>query len=263
MILSEINIYPLKSAKGISLQTAYVELRGIQFDRRWMVVDESGMFLSQRDFPRLALVSTRIDNEILHVSASGMSALDLPIKQQFGHAVQVQIHSDVTKGVFAGEEAKNWFSDFLGVPCRVMFMPDEILRPVNPKYARDGDIVSFADAYPLLLISESSLDDLNKRLTVPVPMNRFRPNIVVRDCGAYDEDHWKKIRIGKMIFYVVKPCSRCVTPTVDQETGVQGKEPLATLSQYRKVDGQVFFGQNAIPEENGPLRIGDAVEIVA
>ena len=262
MILSEINIYPIKSTKGISLQSAHVERRGIQFDRRWMVVDETGMFMSQRDFPRLALVSTRIDGEVLHVTAAGMPALTLSIKPRLGDTVRVQVHDDVTKGVFAGEEAKNWFSDFLRVACRVMFMPDEILRPVNPKYARGGDIVSFADAYPLLLISQSSLDDLNKRLTVPVPMNRFRPNIVIRGCGAYDEDQWKKIRIGKMVFHVVKPCSRCVTTTVDQATGIQGIEPLATLSKYRNVNGKVLFGQNVIPEENGALHIGDAVQVL-
>ncbi|MGA9406342.1 MAG: MOSC N-terminal beta barrel domain-containing protein [Bacteroidota bacterium] len=263
MVLSEIYIYPIKSTRGISLQSGYVERRGIQFDRRWMVVNEAGMFMSQRDFPRLALVSTRIDSTLLHVNAPGMPVLEIPMKQYFFHPVQVQVHDDVTQGISAGEDAKNWFSNFLDVPCRVVFMPEEIFRPVDSDYAHDGDIVSFADAFPLLLISQSSLDDLNTRLIVPVPMNRFRPNIVIRGCGAYDEDKWKKIRVGETIFHVVKPCSRCVTTTVDQATGIQGKEPLATLSQYRKVNGQVFFGQNVIPENNGTLHVEDTVQIIA
>ena len=142
-------------------------------------------------------------------------------------------------------------------------MPEEILRPVNPDYAREGDIVSFADAFPLLLISQASLDDLNSKLAVPVPMNRFRPNIVINGCGAFDEDGWKKIRVGNMVFHVMKPCGRCVTTTVDQSTGVQGKEPLATLSKYRKVDGKVLFGQNVIPEKRGMVHVGDVVEVIS
>jgi uncharacterized protein len=263
MVLSEINIYPIKSTKGISLQTALVERRGIQFDRRWMVVNEVGMFLSQRDQPRLALVSTAIESDALRVNAAGMAELVLPMTQKSNEILKVQVHEDVTSGLSAGEEAGRWFSNFLGVRCRVVFMTEEIIRPVNPDYARDGDIVSFADAFPLLLLSQASVDDLNTRLAVPVPMNRFRPNIVVSGCGAYDEDRWKDIRIGTMVFHLMKPCGRCVTTTVDQATGIQGKEPLATLSQYRKVGGNVFFGQNVIPEKRGTLHVGDAIEVLS
>lgn len=263
MILSEINIYPIKSTKGISLHTAIVERRGIQFDRRWMAVDEAGRFLSQRDYPRLALVSTMIEANRLRVHAAGMPELSLPMRPESNEILQVRVHDDITTGRSAGEEAGKWFSNFLGVRCRVVFMTEEIVRPVSPDYARDGDIVSFADAFPLLLISQASLDDLNTRLAVPVPMNRFRPNIVVSGCGAYNEDRWKSIRIGGMIFHLIKPCSRCVTTTVDQETGIQGKEPLATLSQYRKIRGNVFFGQNVIPEKEGILNRGDTVEVLS
>jgi uncharacterized protein YcbX len=262
MVLSEINVYPIKSTKGIPLQTAFVERRGIQYDRRWMVVDDSGIFLSQRDYPRLALVSITIKNDALAVSAFGMPPLDIPMKPSSKTAIKVQVHDDVTEGISAGEEARKWFSDYLGVSCRVVFMSDDILRPVNPDYGDEGDIVSFADAFPLLLISEPTLDDLNSRLAVSVPMNRFRPNIVIKGCKAYDEDSWKKIRVGEMIFDVVKPCARCITPTIDQATGIQGKEPLATLSKYRNAGGKVLFGQNIIPENKGTLRVGDAVEIL-
>jgi len=263
MILSEINVYPIKSTKGIALQSALVERRGIQHDRRWMVVDDSGIFLSQRDYPRLALVSVAIRNSSLAASAPGMPSLDIPMKPSSKEAIKVQIHDDVTEGVSAGEEARKWFTDFLGVSCRVVYMPEEVLRPVNPKYGAEEDIVSFADAFPLLLISEATLDDLNSRLRIPVPMNRFRPNIVVKGCGAYDEDRWGKIRVGEMIFDVAKPCARCVTPTVDQATGVAGKEPLATLSKYRNAGGNVLFGQNIIPEKSGTLRMGDSFEILS
>jgi len=219
--------------------------------------------LSQRDQPRLALVSTAIESDALRVNATGMAELVLPMTQKSNEILKVQVHDDVTSGLSAGEEAGRWFSNFLGVRCRVVFMTEEIIRPVNPDYARDGDLVSFADAFPLLLLSQASVDDLNTRLAVPVPMNRFRPNIVVSGCGAYDEDRWKSIRIGAMIFHLMKPCGRCVTTTVDQATGVQGKEPLATLSRYRKVGGNVFFGQNVIPEKRGTLRVGEAVEVLS
>jgi hypothetical protein len=142
-------------------------------------------------------------------------------------------------------------------------MPDDTLSPVEPEFASTSDIVSLADAFPLLLISQPSLDDLNERLAVPVPMNRFRPNLVVNGCGAFDEDRWKGIRIGDILLRVVKPCSRCVTTTVDQATGIQGKEPLVTLSQYRKFNGKVCFGQNVIPENDAVVNIGDRVEIIS
>ncbi len=263
MVLSEINIYPIKSTKGISLQTAEVERRGIRFDRRWMVVDHNGMFLSQRDTPRLALISTKIDSDVLHVSAENMPVLELRMKPNSSEILQVQVHDDITKGMSAGEEARQWFSDFLGVSCRVVFMAEEIIRPVDADYARDGDIVSFADAFPLLLISQPSLDDLNSRLEMPVPMNRFRPNLVINGCEAYEEDRWKRIRIGGTIFQLVKPCARCVTTTVDQATGVQGKEPLATLSQYRNAGGKVLFGQNVIPEKEGVVHCGDTIKVLS
>jgi hypothetical protein len=174
----------------------------------------------------------------------------------------VKVWDDVVQAISAGDESKIWFSEFLGSPCQLVFMPEESKRPIEPGYAQNGDIVSFADAFPLLLISQSSLDDLNSRLEKPVPMNRFRPNIVVKGCSPFDEDNWKRINIGGLVLRLAKACSRCVTTTVDQETGIQGKEPLATLSQYRKIDGEVHFGQNAVPESSGTLCIGDSVEII-
>ena len=261
--LREINIYPIKSTKGISLQSARVERRGFEFDRRWMIVDEAGVFLSQREFPRLALVSARVGSGALFVNAPGMSELFICEKSENTSAIKVRVWDDDVKAVTAGESAKKWFTEYLGAPCQPVFMLEESRRPVKLKYARDNDIVSFADGYPLLLISQASLDDLNSRLASPVPMNRFRPSIVVDGCDAFAEDTWKKIRVGDTIFHVAKPCERCVITTVDQATGVAGKEPLATLSRYRNVGGAVLFGQNLLPAKLGILRVGDSVEALS
>ena len=261
--LSEINIYPIKSTKGITLQSAHVERRGIQYDRRWMIVDDAGAFLSQREFPRLALVSARIDSRELFVNAPGMSEIPIRAISESGSNITVRIWDDDVKAITAGESAKKWFTEFLRTPSQPVFMPEESHRPVNTKYSRDNDIVSFADGYPLLLISQASLDDLNSRLATPVPMNRFRPNIVVEGCNAFAEDTWKKIRVGEMIFHVAKPCERCVTTTVNQATGNAGKEPLATLSRYRNVGGAVLFGQNLLPANEGVLHAGGIVEVLS
>ena len=263
MTLSEINIYPIKSTRGIPLRSAHVERRGIQFDRRWMLVDVSGVFISQRDVPRLALISTLLGGDAFTVNAPGMQSLLLPKTLISSASISAQVWEDMVRVIPAGSVADEWFSEFLGLACRLVYMPDDTLRPVEPEFASTSDIVSLADAFPLLLISQPSLDDLNERLAVPVPMNRFRPNLVVNGCGAFDEDRWKGIRIGDILLRVVKPCSRCVTTTVDQATGIQGKEPLVTLSQYRKFNGKVCFGQNVIPENDAVVNIGDRVEIIS
>ena len=261
--LSEITIYPIKSMKGVALQSAKVELRGLQFDRRWMLVDRDATFISQRDVPRLALISTQIKEDSIIVEAPGKQRLSLPAKMSGSTPISVRVWDDTVRVLPAGREADEWFSDFAGVDCRPVYMPDDSLRPVEPRYALASDIVSLADGFPLLLVSQASLNDLNGRLPEPVPMNRFRPNIVVSGSGAFDEDGWKKIRIGDLSLRIVKPCSRCVTTTVDQSTGVQGKEPLATLSRYRNFNGKVHFGQNAIPENEAVIRLGDRVELIS
>jgi len=262
MHVSEINIYPIKSTKGITLQSARVDRRGLERDRRWMLVDQSGLFISQREAPRLTLISTELGKDTIRVNAPGRQNLFIPAQLAGTDRVSVQIWDDPVSVVPGGKEADTWFSEFLGRECCLVYMPDNSLRSVEPEYSLASDIVSLADGFPLLLISQSSLDDLNARLANPVPMNRFRPNIVVTGSGPFDEDKWKKIRIGNLILRIAKPCSRCVTTTVDQATGIQGKEPLATLSRYRKVNGNVYFGQNAIPENDAVINIEDRVEII-
>lgn len=260
ILLTQLNIYPIKSCGGISLHNARLEERGLQYDRRWMVVDQEGRFLTQREVPRLALVSVQISSGALRLVAPQMKELLVPMQTAGGKSTPVVVWDDTVEAVDVGEAAAKWFSEFLGFPAQLVHMPDTADRLAS----RGGytSQVSFADAYPLLLISEDSLEDLNTRLEVPLPMNRFRPNLVVSGCAPYAEDSWKEIRISGMRLHVVKPCARCVTTTVNQATGEKGKEPLKTLATYREQDGKVMFGQNLIHEGKGVLEVGSRVEIL-
>lgn len=264
MIISQINVYPIKSLKGISFEEAGIERRGLRYDRRWMLVDADGQFMTQRDFPKMALIETSVNGDGLKVRFNERE-MAVPAEPEKG-PVEVGIWEGPVAAAMFGEEVNGWFSDALGVECRLVTMPETTRRRIEPEYALnpDEDHVSFADAYPLLLISEGSLADLNSRLEAPIQMNRFRPNIVVAGTEAFAEDGWKKIRIGETVFHLVKPCARCVVTTVDQATGIKdGKEPLKTLAAYRTKDGKVLFGQNLIAENPGNvIRIGDEVEVI-
>jgi len=262
IFVSELNIYPLKSARGISLSEGLVTDRGFALDRRWMLVDRNNRFLSQRQIPRLALVQVEVRENSLFIQAPAMPALTVPFQPGAGVPLQVSIWADICDAQMVSDEADDWFSHFLDLQCRLVYMPDESRRPVNPQYSVNDFQVSCADGYPFLLISRASLDDLNKRLLQPLPMNRFRPNIVVEGCEPYAEDQWKQIRIGKVTFRVVKPCSRCKITTVDQQTGASGKEPLKTLATYRLRDGKVYFGQNLIHENLGRIKLNQPVHII-
>ncbi len=262
--LTGIHSYPIKSTRGISLDQATLVSRGLEYDRRWMLVDSQGQFLTQRQLPRMALIHTHIESDALLVCAQGHSDLVLPLELNQGEILEVQVWKDQCRALAANDEINEWFSQFLHHPVRLVFMPDEMNRQVDPGYARSGDITSFADGFPLLLISEGSLADLNQRLDSPLPMRRFRPNLVVKGCPPYAEDQWQTIRIGGILFDVVKPCSRCIITTVDPETAEHhpDREPLKTLATYRKKDKQVFFGQNLIHRGTGLLRLGDTIEII-
>jgi hypothetical protein len=261
LCLSALNIYPIKSARGIALTESEVDDFGLRYDRRWMVVDESGQFLSQRSHPRLALVVPSIGRDSLRVDAPGMPTLETPLNPSLMVAARVTVWDDTCNATWLGEKAANWFSDFLGSACSLVHMSTDVIRPANPDFAPAGSRVSFADGFPFLLISEESLADLNRRLTEPLPMNRFRPNLVVAGGVPYQEDQWTRIEIGGIALRVVKPCGRCLVTTTDQNTGERGKEPLRTLATYRKRDGEVMFGQNVVHEGPGCLRIGDPVNL--
>jgi uncharacterized protein len=264
MYLSELNIYPVKSLKGIRLQESAVEGRGLRHDRRWMLVDADGRFMTQRDFPKMALIETVIDREGLVVRLEGRE-LAVPSPPD-SEPVQVGIWEGPVEATVFAEGVNAWFSEALDTECRLVAMPDTSRRLLPAEFAvRPGeDVVSFADGYPFLLIGTGSLNDLNSRLSEAVPMNRFRPNFVVEGAEAFAEDTWRKIRIGESVFHLVKPCGRCVMTTVDQATGEKtGKEPLATLSTYRSVNGKVLFGQNLIADKpGGVVRVGDEVEVL-
>ena len=265
MLVTELNIYPVKSTRRISLDESEVLPRGLPWDRRWMLVDATGRFITARQQPRLATVQTALLDGELQVSAAGLQPLRLPLVPTGRSLARVSVWKDELDAVLAGAQADAWFSGFLGFDCRLVQMTDDLVRGVSPDYGRPGDEVSFADGYPLLLISEASLADLNTRLPQPVEMRRFRPNLVVNGQLPYAEDGWRRLRVGEVEFEGVKNCSRCIFTTIDPDTGEKhpDQEPLRTLSTYRKrPEGGVFFGQNLIPRSAGVIRVGDRVTVI-
>ena len=262
--ISSLIYYPIKACRGFEVESACVERMGLEHDRRMMVVTPGGEFLTQREFPRLALVTPKLNNGMLELSAPSYDSLQVGI-QTSGSPVAVSIwRSRNVKAIDQGEEAAQWFSDWLGTDVRLVHFADGYVRHVSREYAvNHDDHTGFADGYPILLTSEEGLQDLNSRLEVPVPMNRFRPNVVVKGCAAFEEDSWNRIRVGDVELAVVKPCARCVVTTIDKQTLDQSKEPLKTLGKYRKQKLGAIFGQNVIPLNEGILRLGMTVEILS
>src|SRR5436190_8267854 len=301
MEISEINIYPVKSLKGIALSEAVVEKGGLWLDRRWMLTDPDGMFFTQREVPKMATVHVEVTSNGLQVTSENGEEMSIPSEPDKGHRQNVTVWQSEVAGLVYNGEVSEWFSDVLGRKCQLVVMPETSKRHVSKDFDNGDDIVSFADGYPLLLIGEASLEELNKKieenselpprprdaatpskqggeLFEPLPMNRFRPNVVVQGSDAFAEDRWAKIRIGEAIFRVAKPCARCQIPTIDQNTGeFDGKEPSRTLAMFRMAKqvfpndyeafgltpNSVVFGENLIPENpGGTINLGDAVEIL-
>jgi uncharacterized protein YcbX len=257
-VLSEIWIYPIKSLGGVSVQTAKVMTKGLYLDRRWMLVDEDGMFMTQRVEPPLALFKVKILSEALEVSHRGDS-LHIPVKSDPSTQFPVKIWDDVVAAYEVDATYSAWFSSRLQKRCKLVSFPEENPRPVDPRFHVDHEHVSLADAFPYLVIGEASLEDLNKKLQQPVPMNRFRPNFVFSGGEPFEEDQWREFNIGKNRFVGVKPCARCVMTTVDQETASKGVEPLKTLARYRTVNNKVLFGQNAVAIDTFEVSVGDII----
>jgi uncharacterized protein YcbX len=250
-------VYPIKSCRGLALQTAEVADRGFAHDREWLVVDPGGRFMTQRDWPALARVAVSLRPDGLTVVADGMPELEVTTPASRAARRHVTIWKDTCTSRVAGPEAAAWFSDLLGTGCELVWLPPEEARQVDLAVARPGDRVGFADGFPFLVISQASLDELNRRLVTPVPMGRFRPNIVVDGCEPHAEDGWSRITIRDVTFSVVKPCARCVITTTDQGTGRRSPEPLRTLAAYRTTNGEVLFGQNLVHSGRGGIRLGD------
>ena len=254
--LTNIHIYPIKAAAGIPAATWEVDAFGLRHNRRWMVVDARGVVVTQRTHPRLALVHPTVHEDRLTLAAPGVPALVLSLGPAGTVVVKATVWDDTCDAMWLGPEPARWFTEVLGSPCELVYMPDGTVRPADPAYAPTGVRVSFADAFPFLLISEESLADLNRRLAEPLPMNRFRPNLVIAGGEPYVEDRLEKFEIGGIAFRAAKPCDRCAVTTTDQETTERGVEPLRTLATYRKVGGEVMFGQNLAHLGTGRLTVG-------
>jgi len=280
--VTALNVYPVKGLKGIALREARCTDRGIEHDRRFMVVDPGGQFLSQREHPKMATVWTEIDGDTLALSAPDLGELRLPLRPEGKSKARVQVWRSTCDAVTVSQQADEWLSDYLGFACALVYMPDDSKRFSNPDFGGTGNRVGFADGYAYLVTNEASLADLNAKLLAKdhaaLPMNRFRPNIVVTGAAAFAEDEWDKLRFAPLgpldsrlrgndgaesvVLRAVKPCGRCQVTTTDQATGeVRGPEPLATLATYRENELGVRFGMNLVTLEEGTIRVGDTVEL--
>ncbi|RVT97267.1 MOSC domain-containing protein [Mucilaginibacter limnophilus] len=256
--ISELYVYPIKSLGGISLTTAEVTDRGLKHDRRWMLVDENNRFLSQREYPVMALLRVEITDEGLRVSHKQINeSIIVPFVPVNGQPCRVTVWDDTCGAVYVSDEADAWFNRMLSLNCRLVYMPEDSHRHTDTKYTSGEEITSFSDAYPLLLISKASLDDLNSRMAEPLPMERFRPNMVIDGTEPYLEDIMQGFEINGILFKGVKLCARCVMTTIDQQTAVKGKEPLKTLASYRLKNNKIMFGQNIIYIGRGIISVGD------
>ena len=264
--ISELFIYPIKSMAGISVKEAKVTATGFEHDRRWMLVDESNLFISQREAPKMALMKVQVETNGLKVTFENNNLL-IPFygaggKSDSREGATVTIWDDACGAEYVSEEADRWFSNFLGIKCRLVYMPDDSNRLVDQKYAPGNLVTSFADAYPFLIIGQASLDDLNSRLSVPLPMNRFRPNIVFTGGVPFEEDGIANFTVGNVNFYGVKLCARCIMTTINQSDASKGKEPLKTLASYRQKNNKILFGQNLVHEGVGMVAVGDVIKLL-
>jgi uncharacterized protein len=264
--LSEIWIYPIKSLGGIRLQSANVMEKGLQHDRRWMLIDSSNTFMTQRIYPTMALFKLEIQDSTCLPARQGFKisfrgdSIELPfIHSTIPTEIKASVWDDHVNTFEVSKSFSDWFSEKLGIDCKLVSFPEKNSRPVDTQYKINNENVSLADGYPFLIIGQNSLNDLNKRLSNPVPMNRFRPNLVFTGGQPYVEDSWKQFTIGKNKFAGVKPCSRCVLTTVDQQTGEKGKEPLATLAKYRQRENKIYFGQNVLAIDQYEIHEGDEI----
>ena len=270
MTLSAINRFPVKSCRGHSVPHAAVEPWGLAGDRRWLIVDDDGAAVTAREYPRMLLITPSPRDagglELTSPDAAPVS-VDVP---DAGNLVPVHVWSSDLLAALAAPAACAWFSKVIGTSVRLVYLDDPTRRRPNPAFAQPTDYVSFADGYPLLLGATASLDALNAWIAAgprsnegPLPMLRFRPNVVVAGGRAWEEDGWRRIRIGAAVFRVVKGCDRCTMTMTDPDSAARGKEPIATLARHRRWDGEVWFGMNIVPDTPGvEIAVGDEVEVL-
>lgn len=266
MQISALHLYPIKGCRGSAVTSVDVDRLGPVGDRRLMLVDARGRFISQRECPALATIVPTLDGDALSVAAPGLAALRIVIDRD---AEPRAVHVWGSQPILAadqGGEAAEWFSDIIGTPCRLVAFGPAARNPVDPQYAPRIDAeTAFTDGYPIMATLEESLADLNRRLAEPIPMARFRPGVVVAGAAAWSEDDWMAMKLGPLDCDAVKPCGRCVVTTTDQVTGAKHsqQEPLRTLASFRTLPGiGAIFGQNIVPRSSGTLRVGDVVELM-
>lgn len=262
MRVTRLYLHPVKSLGGIAVSQFEVDRFGPRMDRRWLVVDSKGQFITQRQKAAMALVKTALEGEQVTLTVQGREPVRFAPTDFTGGERQVHVWRDTCVARSGPAALNQWISEALGTQCQIVFMPDTTARKVNTEYARQGETVSFADGFPLLLTTEVSLDDFNSHMPFPVGMERFRPNLVVEGTTPFAEDGWQRIQVGQMIFRLAKPCSRCAIPTIDPQTAQKQPEVFKTLKSYRARDGEVYFGQNLLPEGPGIVRVGDEVHIL-
>lgn len=261
-LLASLHCYPIKSLGGFGVNEAQLTDRGLMHDRRWMLVGDKGLFMSQREVGVMACLHTSALVDGFRVTDIRNGAtLNLPWRISEGAHIAAKVWDDGVESLIGDPSWSTWFSGRLGRSVRLVFMPDAAKRPTDARYAEG--LTSLSDGFPYLIISQASLDDLNARLPEPIPMDRFRPNLVIAGGDAFQEDRWQEISIGDVHFRLVKPCARCLVTTTDQLTGERGKEPLRTLATYRRDGEKVLFGMNAVGSVKGIIRVGDEVTVVA
>lgn len=264
LTLTDLYLYPVKSLGGLRVPDAQLTTRGLRHDRRWLVVDQRGQFLTQRTHPQMALLHLDYAYNgfiIRHIQRPDLRPLLVPFEAEHKGTQFVTVWDDMVFAFRGLKEHDQWLTEALGLPVRLVHMPDAALRDADGGHA--PGLVSFADAYPYLLIGQSSLDDLNQRLPEAMPMNRFRPNLVVSGAAPYAEDTWYEFQLGDLSFHGIRPCARCVLTTTDQQTAQRGPEPLRTLARYRTQGNKVIFGMNVVGPAQGLLRVGDAASVVS
>ncbi|WP_395377688.1 MOSC domain-containing protein [Marinicella sp. W31] len=259
--VSALFYYPVKSLAGIALQSAEIEALGIRYDRRWMVVDTSGRFVTQRQHPQMALIQVLLDNGHLKLSHALHGAVMVPDPQE-DQDVQVDIWDSSVTAWACHATVDTWLSEVLGISCRLVYFSETSERQIDTAFAQAGEQVAFADGFPLLVVNEATLEALNAELAMPVPVQRFRPNIVLKGAQSLQEHQWQTLTIGDCMIDLVKPCSRCVMTTVDHQRGIRtSNEPFATLQRFNNINGKAVFGMNALCRKSGVIHVGDVVEI--